>query len=633
MPLKKVFVLYMAAVIGYLTSPLAAQQSAGSPYLRGAGTWPNFAIYRPTEVAPVDLADSPRIGRLIRDGKLYVFLADAIALALENNLDIAVARFTPLQADVGILRTRGGGIAQGVQTGVTTASTGASAVGAGQVPGQATGVSEAASQAVGGGAGGGVGTVANLDPSLTTSFGWNHNSNPQVSDFVSGRTAILRDFHSQQLTYSQGFLTGTSFQLGFSNFGQDTNNVRTNFNPILSSSADLTVTQRITQGFGRRINSINIRVAKNNREISDLTFKEQVRSTVNQVVNQYWDLVGFVAQVEARRKDLQLSEDLLRDNKRKVELGLLAGIEVMRTEAQVATSRNQLTQALRTFREQEITFKNAISKNGPSGATLASVEITPTDRVVIPEVEQVRPLQDLVAMALQSRPTLVQSRIGLTNTDIRIKGVRNAMLPTLDIVGTATNNALAGSVNPDLVSIPGVGEPNPFFVGGLGTALGQIFRRNFPDYGVRFQLNIPLKNRQAQADMTDQLLTRRRLEVQLRQEENRVKAEVAQALVRLEEARSSYKAAEEARVLQEKLLDVEERSFALGNSTNFQIVQVQQNLAAARIGEINAMTSYVRARAELDFATGQTLEAHNVSIDEAFTGRVSKNPDPPPPSG
>ena len=499
------------------------------------------------------------------------------------------------------------------------------------MPGQATGVSEAASQTVGGAAGGGVGAVANLDPSLTTSFGWNHNSNPQVSDFVSGRTAILRDFHSQQLTYSQGFLTGTSFQLGFSNFGQDTNNVRTNFNPILASSADLTITQRITQGFGRRINSINIRVAKNNREISDLTFKRQVLSTVNTVVNQYWDLVGFVAQVEARRKDLQLSEDLLRDNKRKVELGLLAGIEVMRTEAQVASSRNQLSQALRTLREQEIIFKQSISKNGPSGVTLASVEITPTDRVVIPAVEKVQPLQDLVAMALQSRPTLVQSRIGLTNTDIRIKGVRNAMLPTLDIVGTATNNALAGSVNRDLVSIPGVGEPNPFFVGGLGTALGQIFRRNFPDYGVRFQLNIPLKNRRAQADMTDQLLARRRLEVQLRQQENEVKADVTQALVRLEEARSSYEAAQQARILQEKLLDAEERSFALGSSSNFQIVQVQQNLATARIGEINAMTSYVRARAELDFATGQTLATNNVSIDEAFTGQVAKKPDPPPP--
>ena len=192
---------------------------------------------------------------------------------------------------------------------------------------------------------------------------------------------------------------------------------------------------------------------------------------------------------------------------------------------------------------------------------------------------------------------------------------------------------MAGSINPDLVSIPGVGEPNPFFVGGLGTVLGQIFRRNFPDYGVRVQLNIPLKNRQAQAAMTDQFLARRRSEVQLRQQENEVKAQVAQALVRLEEARASYEAARQARSLQEKLLDAEKRSFALGNSTNFQIVQVQQNLANARITEINAMTSYVTARAELNFATGQTLEANNVSIDEAYTGRVSKNPDPPPPAG
>ncbi len=634
MSLKKLTRPCLALALAAAASPLAAQIGTSGGYSKGVGTFPNFAIYKPSEVAPVDLADSPRIDRLVRDGRLYVSLADAIALALENNLDIAVARFTPLQADVDILRTRGGGIAQSAQTGVSTVSTGASAVGAaGQVPGQATGITQAAGQAIGAVTGGGVGAVANLDPTLTTSLGWSHNSNPQVSDFISGRTAILRDFHNQQLTYSQGFLTGTSFQLGFSNFGQDTNNVRTNFNPILSSSADLTITQRLTQGFGRRINSINIRVAKNNREISDLTFKQQVLSTVNQVVNQYWGLVGFVAQVEARRRDLQLSEDLLRDNKRKVELGLLAGIEVMRTEAQVASSRNQLSQALRTFREQEIIFKQSISKNGPSGATLASVEITPTDRVSIPEVERIQPLQDLVALALQSRPTLVQSRIGLTNTNIRIKGVRNAMLPTLDIVGTATNNALAGSVNPDLVSIPGVGEPNPFFVGGLGTALGQIFRRNFPDYGVRFQLNIPLKNRQAQANMTDQLLARRRSELQLRQQENEVKAQVAQALVRLEEARASYEAARQARSLQEKLLNAEKRSFALGNSTNFQIVQVQQNLATARITEINAMTSYVTARAELNFATGQTLEANNVSIDEAYTGRVSKNPDPPPPAG
>ena len=233
MSLKKLTRSCLALALALAASPAAAQIGTSAGYSKGVGTFPNFAIYKPSEVAPVDLADSPRIDRLVRDGRLYVSLADAIALALENNLDIAVARFTPLQADVDILRTRGGGIAQSAQTGVSTASTGASAVGAaGQVPGQATGITQAAGQTIGAATGGGVGTVANLDPTLTTSVGWSHNSNPQVSDFVSGRTAILRDFHNQQLTYSQGFLTGTSFQLGFSNFGQDTNNVRTNFNPI-----------------------------------------------------------------------------------------------------------------------------------------------------------------------------------------------------------------------------------------------------------------------------------------------------------------------------------------------------------------------------------------------------------------
>ena len=274
-----------------------------------------------------------------------------------------------------------------------------------------------------------------------------------------------------------------------------------------------------------------------------------------------------------------------------------------------------------------------ISKNGPSGATLAAVEISPTDRIVVPEVAQVQPLQDLVALALQSRPELVQSRIGLTNTDIRMKGIRNSMLPSIDVVGTASSTGLAGSVNEDLEDIPGVGTPNPFFLGGFGRAFNQVINRDFPNYGVRFELNIPLKNRQAQANMTDQLLARRRLEVSLRQQENLAKEQVAQALVRVEQARDSYDAAREARILQEKLLDAEERSFALGNSTNFQIVQVQQNLAGARIAEINSMTSYATARAELDFATAQTLQTHNVSIDEAYAGRVSKNPDPPPPTG
>ena len=609
------------------------QQTQQGQYARGAGTWPNFAIYKPANVPPVDLADSVRADRLIREGKLYLSLADAVALALENNLDIAVARYGPQEADAEILRTRGGGVTQGINTGVSAASTGASAAGPG-AGGQVTGLSGTAFPAAGGNAGGGGGgPVANLDPVFTSSIGWNHFTNPQSSDFVSGTSSVVVDANRQQMGYSQGFLTGTSLQLGFTNTGSDLNIDRNNFNPTLNSNLNLTVTQRLTQGFGRGLNSINIRVAKNNREISDLAFEDQVMTTVNSVVGLYWDLVGFSAQVEARRRDLELSENLLRDNKRKVELGLLAGIEVMRSEAQVASSRNQLTQAIRTFREQEVVLKNALTKNGPSGATFFGVEVVPTDRIVIPEVEPIEPLQDLVELALRARPNLVQSRINLTNSDLRVKGVRNAMLPSVDLVGTATNNALAGTVNPDLANIPGVGQPNPFFVGGLGTALSQIFRRNFPDYGVRLQLTIPLKNRQAQADMTRQLIARRRQNLQLRQQENDVKVQVEQALVRLQQARAAYEEARNSRALQEKLLDAEERSFALGNSNNFQIVQVQQNLAAARVNEITSMTAYIKGRADLDFATGRTLEKNNVSIEEAFMGNVTKDPDPLPPNG
>ena len=612
--------------------PAGAQPASAGQYAQGAGTWPNFAIYKPAEVAPVDLADSPRIGRLISGGKLHLSLADAVALALENNLDIAVARYGPQEADAEILRTRGGGVTQGLNTAVSSASTGQSAAGPGGGT-QVSGLSGTAFQTTtGGAAGGGGGPVANLDPVFTSSVGWNHFSNPQSSDFVSGTSSVVVDTSNQQLNYSQGFLTGTSFQLGFTNSGSENNIDRNNFNPSLNSRATLTVTQRLTQGFGRGLNSINITVAKNNREISDLAFKEQVIATVNSVVGLYWDLVGFSAQVEARRRDLELSEKLLHDNQRKVELGLLAGIEVMRSQAQVATSRNQLTQAIRTFREQEVVLKNALSKNGPSGAAFSGVEVVPTDRIVIPEVDPIEPLQDLVALALQARPNLVQSRINLTNSDLRVKGVRNAMLPSLDVVGTATNNALAGTVNPDLANIPGVGQPNPFFVGGFGTALGQIFRRNFPDYGVRLQLTIPLKNRQAQADMTRQLIARRRQDLQIRQQENDVKLQVEQALVRLQQARAAYEQARDSRTLQEKLLDAEERSFALGNSNNFQIVQVQQNLAGARVNEITSMTAYIKARADLDFSTGRTLEKHNVSIEEAYSGNVTRNPDPLPPN-
>ncbi len=639
--------LLFSGALSLFSAGLPAQITQQSFDLtRSAGSFPNFNIYKPREIGPANLSDTQRLDQMIRDGKLYLSLSDALAIALENNLDIAVSRYAPLEADTDILRARAGQNLSGVQTQISTLSTQSSAQGGGGgqqgAPGQATGISTGAGDAASAASGGSGGTgsassffgtqVTALDPVVTTSMFWTRQSNPQISNFVTGTNTLIQNFGSYQFNLSKGFTTGTTVNLGFTNFNQSDNNLRNNLNPTISSELNLSVRQRLTQGFGRAINERQIRVANNNRELQDLQFKEQVITTVSRIQNLYWDLVSFLQTAEARRADLALAEQLVTDNQKKVDLGLLARIEVTRAKAEAVNFHRQLIQAENTVKQQQDILKNALTKSGPTGATLALVEIVPTDHVDIPAVEPVQPLQDLVTMALQSRPTLTQQRIGLTNSDLNLKGIRNAMLPSVDIVGFATNNGLAGSLNPNLIGSADVPPPDSYFVGGFGNALGQVFRRNFPDYGMSLQLNIPLKNRQAQADMTRELLRRRKADIQLRQAENSIKLEVKRALTNLQDARQTYEAAVEGRKLQEEMLDSERKRFDLGSSTIFQIVQAQRDLATARTAEIDSMRSYISDRVELDRVTGQTLAKNNVSVEEAYVGKVSKQPDPPPPA-
>jgi outer membrane protein TolC len=635
--------IVMLGVALCLPAGLAAQGLVPFDLTRGAGSFPRFSIYKPREIGPADLADSPRVDQMIRDGKLYLSLSDALAIALENNLDIAVSRYAPLEADTDILRARAGQNLSGVQTQISTLSTQSSAQGGGgqQGPsGQATGIFSGAGDAAQSASGGDTGSASSffgtqvtaLDPVVTSSMFWSRQSNPQISNFVSGTNTLIQDFGSYRFDFSKGFTTGTTLSAGFTNFNQSNNNLRNNLNPTISSELTLSLRQRLTQGFGRAINERQIRVANNNREVQDLQFKEQVITTVSRIQNLYWDLVSFLQEAEARRSDLALAEQLVADNEKKVDLGLLARVEVTRAKAEAVNFRRQLIQAENTVNQQQDILKNALTKNGPTGATLALVEIVPADRIVVPETEPVQPLQDLISMALQSRPSLAQQRINLNNSDLNLKGIRNAMLPSVDINAFATNNGLAGTLNEDVVTLPDVPLPDAYFVGGFGNAIGQIFRRNFPDYGVSLQLNIPLKNRQAQADMTRETLRRRKQDIQLRQAENNMKLEVKRALTNLQQARQTLEVAVEGRTLQEEMLDSERKRFDLGSSTIFQIVQSQRDLATARTAEINALRSYANARVEMDRVTGQTLAKNNVSVEEAYAGRVSKEPDAPPPA-
>ena len=614
------FLLLAVCVTGYAQDPI--------DYSLGAGSWPK--VYQPRDVPQANLADSASIDRFIREGKLYLSLEDVILLALENNLDIEIGRYGRMEADTDLLRAKAGAQLSGVQTQISTLSTGQSAQGSGQQVqgqrGQADGITTNASARASGASSTGnaasfFGTqVTSLDPVFTSSMSFARQSNPQISDFVTGTNTLIQDTNSYNFGVSQGFTTGTTVNVGFSTVDSATNNLRSLFNPSLGSDASVSVSQRLLQGFGRSVNNRNIRIAKNNQEVQDLQFELQIVTTVNQIQQLYWDLVTFIAQAEGSRADLDLSERLVESTTRRVELGFQPRFEVVRVNAETTTYRQQLLDADRRIRQQQNVLKNAISKLGPVSSSLLGVELVPTDEIVVPDRDAVEPIQDLIDRALGSRPSLASQRMSKENSNINIKGIRNGMLPSIDVTAFARNNALAGSVNPDVANVPGIGAPNPFFTGGFGTALGQIFRRNFPDYGLFLNLNIPLKNRQAQADMTREQLRLRQQDIQLRQQENSVKLEVVQATEGLRNARDTYGIAKEARELREDMVEAEQKRFELGMSSIFEIVQVQRDLAAARTGEINAMSSYMAARNELDRATGQVLKRHNISIEAAYKG-------------
>ena len=328
------------------------------------------------------------------------------------------------------------------------------------------------------------------------------------------------------------------------------------------------------QGFGR-VNKISLRVARNNLKSSDLQFTEQVIFTVASIQRLYWDLVRFRAEVESSREDLRLARQLYEGNRERVEIGKLAPIDLIESEAEVGQREQELTIALTAVREQEGTLKTALSKNGLASPFLLEVEVIPTDHVEVPATLEIKPLQELMRMALTSRPDIAQARLQLENADILLKGTRNRLLPSIDLVASMTNNGLAGDLNPNLILLPGQVPRSPdFFIGGLGRALGQVFRRNFPDYSVGLSVLIPLRNRRAQADAANALLRRRQSQLRMQQQVNEIRRKVQSAVVGLEQAHARYLAARATRELREKMLDGEEQKFKLGYSDTFKVVDL-----------------------------------------------------------
>ncbi|QOY87419.1 TolC family protein [Paludibaculum fermentans] len=582
--------------------------------------------YRTRDVPAINLANSSRLDSLVRAGNLYLTAQDVVALAIENNIDVEVQRYAPLLAREVLKRAQGGGVLRAVGSGVAAGPQSVSLQGVSLTGGSAGSAGSGVSS------GGGILTqlgpsIPTLDPTISAFANFQHTTSPQSNTVLTGTNAFVADTRTYQASYSQNWLFGLGATMSYSSQYTKVNSNFYTLNPYTSGNLDLQLTQNLLQGFGSAVNGRNIRVQKNNLKVTDLQFKLQLITTISAVLNLYWDLVSFQQDVQAREQAVKTAQQLYDDNKRMVEVGTLAEIEVTRAESQLYAAKQDLVISRTNLLQQETVLKNALSRSGVASAELASVHIVALDRIAPPDAAEIGELEKLVAEAAEKRPEIQQSRINLESNNLNLVGIKNSLKPTLQAFAELTNNGLTGDLTALGLAAGAAGSP---LVGGYGNLLGQIARRNYPNYSAGFSLNIPLRNRAAQSDYVTSLIEIRQNELNLQKTLNQVRVDVQNAMIGLEQAKARYDAARTSRTLALQTLEADQKKFSLGASTSFQVVQDQRDLANAQSSEVQAMANYTHARISLEQALGRTLDVNHVSVEEAMRGNggpASKGPD------
>src|SRR5438309_144231 len=594
--------------------------SAKHNYTRGPKFFPNLlAPYSPISIAAPGLTNSPRIDQLIHDGKLELSMQEAVELALENSMDIVVQRYNPWFADTGILKAKAGGFG-------------------GATPGAIFGGSSASNP------------LLNFDPVITTIVSIDDRNvpvnNPLTSGTGTGLSSLARltlhtaTFNTQ---VAQGFQTGTTFFTAWDNTRSSSTSAANLFNPSVTSTIFVGFQQQLLNGFGRSVNTRNIRIAKNNRKIADWAFSQQAITTVTNTITAYWELVFARENVKVQQQAVTVAEKLYNDNKKQLEIGTMAPLDVTRAESELATDRQNLIVAQTVQLQDQQALKNAISKN-PLAPNFVNVEIIPTDLPSRPEAIEAPTFEEAVKEAFAKRPELQEEALNLLNSGIDLKATRNALLPTATLtaqyasVGLAgnqrsfTSTTVAGAPVVDANGKPISGfflpsaqvTPNGIASAGFGDALSSAFHNNFPDYQVSLNVQIPIRNRSAQADNQRAILTQRYLEAQLQQLKNAAMLDVRNTYIALTQDRAQVDAASKARELQQQTFDAEQKKYQLGASTVYLAIQTQRDLISAQGTELRALTDLVEAKANYERALGRTLEVNRVTVADAKTGQVDQ---------
>jgi outer membrane protein len=621
-------------------APSKSQPFDVQEYAKPQSPFPNLiGPYTPRRVAPPNLANTPRIDQLLHDGKLYISMNDAVALALENNLDIAIARYNLNIADTDVWRAKAGASTLGVNNGVVQNTPGGGVGGLGTQVGSGQGGTSVASGGAGAGSGGLVVSTFGSGPQIT-SFDPILTGTLQIDrlrvDCNSPFCGASQNTTTANFAYNQGFQWGTNMAIGFNNTRVASDNSFNSLTPALNSSFQFKLTQHLLQGFGFAPNTRFIQIAKNNREISDVAFRLQITTTVDQIENMYWDLVYSYENVRVQKEQLAFAQKTLSDNQKQVQIGTLAPIEVVRAQSTVASDQQTLTVALTNLQLQQLLMKNALSRTLVD-PVLADAEVIPTSTMELPAQEPVVPTQDLVNDALSHRPELAEQRINLSNTDISNKAIRSALLPSLDLFAYYGGTGLGGNPNPGYICAQDPGfctpGPNPTYTApppvSYGGTLNQLVNSTAPDKGVGLSLNIPLRNRAAQATQVRSEFEYRQAQLRIQQIENQVRIEVRNAQFGVQQNRASVASAQAAVDLAHQSLDAEQKKYALGASTSTLVLQNQAAMTQAEVTLVSAKALYEKAEVELDRAIGLLLDHAGIQIAEAERGEVTHAPNIP----
>jgi outer membrane protein TolC len=580
-----------------------------------------FRAYLPTLVPQPNLANSPRIDALVKDGVLELSLKDAIALSLENNLDIAIARYNIPIAAADVLRTQAGGLFRGVNTGVVQNTPGggvggfgaaSSGAGAGGTSGGAGGAGSGASGLVSSTLGAGT-IVSTFDPSISGQLNNEHYTQPLSNTSIYGTQTLQENTTNGNISYVQNFPTGTLFSAIFDNSRGATNSPNSFLNPTLNSYYHVLLQQQLLAGFGFGPNLRYFRIAKNNQKISDEAFKLQVISTVTQIANMYWDLVAAYEDEQVKSRSLDFANQSLDSDRKQLSLQAIPAMDVMKAEGEVATREQDLTIAKTALQFQELLIKNALTKN-LDDPILEAMPVRPTDHTGTLEITQ-GPTEDMIARALHDRIELGESDLDIDNRRISQIAARNAVLPSVSLTAFYGGTGLAGLPNPQSQIVP---TAPPDFRGAITNA----FNNSAPDYYVGMSVNIPIRNRIAKSDQYRAELETRQSELRLQQLKKQIRIEVRNAQYALEQSEARVLSARKGRDLAQKTFDIMAREQELGAGSNYQTLTAQRDLAAAESMLVAAMTAHQKAKIELDRSVGSTLEANSISIESAKTGNA-----------